>query len=137
MVIWGVGTVINVQPILLCMAICHISFFSESALSTQNLALLTNELASVTRWHNLGIKLGVPSHALTIIERDYPQDTERCKSEMLVRWLELGQNCSWRVVVNALHQMGMGALAMQIQRRHVISFAGMLSSQLRVLMMFQ
>ena len=41
----------------------------------------------VKRWRNLGLKLGLSSNTLDIIESDHPSDIERCLDECLSRWL--------------------------------------------------
>ena len=41
----------------------------------------------VKRWHDLGLRLGLSSNTLDIIERDHTSDIRRCLTECLSLWL--------------------------------------------------
>jgi len=66
---------------------------------------LSDKLEPVADWHTLGLKLGVEDHKLREIEEQY-HCPQRCKHEMLSRWLRKGHNCTWRRVFEVLMQMG-------------------------------
>ena len=80
---------------------------------------LSNLLNSVTDWHALGVKLGVKSHELETIQRNYPHDTTRCKHEMLVCCLRSANPPTWRDIRDALCQMGEHASAEKIWKEYL------------------
>ena len=80
---------------------------------------LSNLLNSVMDWHALGVKLGVKSHELEAIQRNYPHDTTRCKHEMLARCLRSANPPTWRDIRDALCQMEEHASADKIWKKHL------------------
>ena len=92
-----------------------------AAAATPLLKELSNALDSVVNWHLLGVKLGLEDHELRTIERNYRGDNERCKHEVLSRWLRSAKLPTWKVVTDALQQMGEHAIASKIQARHCSS----------------
>ena len=84
---------------------------------------LSNELESVADWHTLGVKLGVEGHKLREIEEQY-RDPQRCKHEVLLRWLRKGHNCTWRRVVEVLMQMGEMVVADTIRLKYLTLTTG-------------
>ena len=81
---------------------------------------LTTELASVGKWYDLGLKLGITSSQLKEIEEDY-HDQKRRKSEMLDRWLRNGENCSWEAIAKALSQIEEQEVANEIRKKYYSS----------------
>ena len=79
---------------------------------------LSSELKAVTDWHQLGSCLGLPTHELKQIERDY-QGNERRKQEMLDLWLRRKPDAGWRDVVSALRKMEENAVAERIRQKYV------------------
>ena len=66
-----------------------ISSFCFSATSTRlEWKEVLNELKEVTKWHELGVQLGVPAHILSAIDSKHPQDTDRSKSAVIIWWLQ-------------------------------------------------
>ena len=49
-----------------------------------------------TRWHELGLRLGLHKDTLDIIERNYPTATSRCLMECLFQWLSRADNVDSR-----------------------------------------
>ena len=96
---------------------------ARAAPATPTLKELTNALKFVSNWHLLGINLDFSGPALATIERDYPGDNTRRKTEMLSRWLENTTSPSWEAVVQALRLMEAYAVADTIQRKYVTSTA--------------
>ena len=87
-----------------------------------NLKALSNALDSVVKWHSLGVKLGLEDHELSTIEQNHRGDNERCKSEVLSRWLRSAKlPPTWKAVVDALQQMGEHAVARKIQAKYCSS----------------
>ena len=85
--------------------------------SIQDLALLTNELHSVTDPHALGIKLGIESSDVTRILQD-AGGTERQKTGILDHWLKNDLNASWATLVKALKQINHGVLAEKLAKQY-------------------
>ena len=83
---------------------------------------LSNALSSVTKWHTLGVKMGLESHVLTTIQQDYPQDSNRCRDEMIACCLRSANPPTWKTTTDALCQMGEHHLADKIRTKHPSSF---------------
>ena len=79
---------------------------------------LSNELDSVVDWHSLGIKLGMKAHELKTIEENCRGNDERCKHEMLSRWLRSSKHPTWKAVATALDQMEKHEIASKIYKKH-------------------
>ena len=84
---------------------------------------LSDELEPVADWHTLGVKLEVEDHKLTEIEEQY-RNPQRCKHEVLSRWLRKGHNCTWRRVVEVLMQMGEMVVADKIKLKYLTLTTG-------------
>ena len=84
---------------------------------------LSNELEPVADWHTLGVKLEVEDHKLTEIEEQY-RNPQRCKHEVLSRWLRKGHNCTWRRVVEVLMLMGEMVVADTIKLKYLTLTTG-------------
>ena len=98
--------------------ICDLAI-SPTAPTSPTLKELSNALDSVVDWFSLGVKLGVEDHELRTIERNYRGDgNERCKLEMLSRWLQSGKLPTWKAIIDALHLMGERAVASKIQAKY-------------------
>ena len=92
-----------------------------TAPATPTLKELSNALDSVVDWYSLGVKLGMKAHELATIEKNYHRNNERCKLEMLSHCLQSAKLPSWRVVVDALQQMGEDTVASKIQAKYCSS----------------
>ena len=94
-------------------------FSPPTAPATPTLKELSNALDSVVNWHLLGVKLGLQDHELRTIEQNHRGDgNERCKHEMLGRWLRNAKLPTWKAVVDALQQMGEQAVALDVQAKY-------------------
>ena len=90
--------------------------------ATPLLKELSNALDSVVNWHSLGVKLGLEDHELSTIEQNYRGDgNERCKHEMLSRWLRSAKRPTWKAVVDALQQMREHTVALKIRAKYCSS----------------
>ena len=76
-------------------------------------------MREVTEWYHLGLQLGVTPFKLREIERDYPQDTQRHKSEVLDWWLRNAPECSWEKLTEALEAMGGDGVLVKKLRKKV------------------
>jgi len=97
------------------------SLHTEGTLTLQNISA---ELATVSDWHALGVKLGVPGDVLSEIQQNFPYDTTRCKHEMVQRWLYIAHNCTWQALSTALHEIGNHNVAIRIANRYLTSQQG-------------
>ena len=58
-----------------------------------------------TNWKQLGRNLDLDDDILNIIEKDYPHDCESCCSKMLLEWLNLTPNTSWKTLNDAMDKI--------------------------------
>ena len=93
---------------------CDLVISLPTAPTTPTLKELSNALDSVVNWFSLGVKLGLEDHELHTIEQNYHGDSERCKLEMLSRWLRSGKLPTWGAVANAVQLMGELTVATKI-----------------------
>ena len=97
---------------------CDLVFSPPTAPATPTLKELSNALDSVVNWYLLGVKLGLQDHELHTIEQNYRGDSERCKHEMLSRWLRTAKLATWKAVTDALQQMGEHTVAAKILAKY-------------------
>ena len=101
---------------------CYLVISPPIAPGTPTLQELSNELDSVVNWYSLGIKLGVEDHELRTIEQNYRGDNERCKHDVLSRWLRSAKlPPTWKTVTDAVQQMGEQAVASKIRAEYCSS----------------
>ena len=76
---------------------------------------VTNQVAPY--WQELGAQLldEESVYKLKNIEKNYPNDVEKCCSEMLERWLETDSKASWNTLIGALGQINQNTLAAKIK----------------------
>ena len=98
------------QKIFLCVPA------TTTQLAEQELKLITNELKEVSKWHQLGVQLGLTPGLLDTIESNYPRDAERCKTEVLTWWLQNAEQRSWEKIAEALDKMEYKVLAEKLRR---------------------
>ena len=67
----------------------------------------------VVNWFTLGIFLRVDFKILKTIEYNHPRNLERCRQEMLMSWIDLG-NAKWSVLVKVLCDVNEVAVAEKI-----------------------
>ena len=72
----------------------------------------------VSDWHSLGIYLDLKTHQLNTIEKNHRGDDERCRTEMLIAWLNSMTTPTWEAIVDALRQMEQGGVANNIQKKY-------------------
>ena len=105
-------------------ALFHIKyrcFCPPTAPDTPTLKELKNALKSVLDWHSLGVNLDLKSHQLGTIEKNHRGDDERCRTEMLICWLDDTIAPTWGAVAEALDQMGQGRVADEIRKTYITS----------------
>ena len=86
---------------------------------------LSSELSGISRWYQLGIKLGLQPSQLHQIELEVPTDIDRRKIEVVDLWLRNTPGASWEHVVTALREMGDHTTAERIELKYVKGARGM------------
>ena len=72
-------------------------------------------MKEVTKWHELGVQLGVPAHILSAIDSKHPQDTDRSKSAVIIWWLQNIEDTSWKKLAQALEEIEHKVLAKKLR----------------------
>ena len=57
-------------------------------------------------WFSLGVQLGIETEYLKCVESDHPKDPERCKIEVIDRWLRYDPEATWSKFAQAVEDMG-------------------------------
>ena len=94
---------------------------ATTQLAEQDLKLITTSLREVSKWHQLGIQLGLSPGLLHTIESNHPRDADRCKTEVLTWWLQNAEQRSWDKIAEALDKIEYKVLAVKLKRK---SFQG-------------
>ena len=103
---------------------CVVSYSgTEYVLMLDDLRELVQELEPIKEWFTLGLYLGLKDDELSEIEADHHY-LQRRKSEVLLKWLRKGRNCTWRRVVEVLMQMGEMAVADTIKLKYLTLTTG-------------
>lgn len=72
----------------MCCSIIGKISFNITGLTVKDLKVVVNKLAKVkSKWHSIGLQLGVPHHELKAIENNY-STVERRLSEIVEFWLK-------------------------------------------------
>ena len=80
---------------------------------------IISALKEITEPHELGIHLGIETYELKMFEKNYPQDINRQKMEVLEHWLRNSSDCSWEALASAVEKMGRyGNLVKTLRDRH-------------------
>ena len=96
-------------------------FCPPTAPDTLTLKTLKNALKWVLDWHSLGVNLDLKSHQLGTIEKNHCGDNERCRTEVLICWLDNTTTPTWEAVAEALDQMEQGRVADELRRKYISS----------------
>ena len=73
---------------------------------SEHLADVLAALKEVTKPYQLGIQLKIDSSELETIEKDYPRDIDRQKTEVIKYWLRNSPDPSWTTLASAVERMG-------------------------------
>ena len=91
---------------------------NEEVLTKDDLTHIINALKkggfTTTDWHSLGLQLTIKYDDLNNIEHNYPQNVERCLTECIVKWLEMGK-ATYTGLAKALKKMENKAAADHIR----------------------
>ena len=86
----------------------------EPVLELKDVVLAVKE---VTRWHEVGLQLGLPEEKLKLIST-HP-DIEGHQRMMLSKWLSYDPEASWTKLVAALRAIGERSVAEKVARQFV------------------
>ena len=78
---------------------------------------LLKEVQQVTEWHKLGLYLDIPEHKLNDIQESNSGNTDDCRREMLMVWME-SEVATWARVVRALIHIDQPVLAANIASKY-------------------
>ena len=76
--------------------------------------LLNN--VKTTMWYELGLELDISSDDLDIIQHDSSEIKEKLR-RMFQKWLNVCVSPSWSDIINALKNIGEGALANRLEQQ--------------------
>ena len=80
---------------------------------------IVSALKEITEPHELGMHLGIETYELKTFERNYPQDSNQQRMEVLEYWLRNSSDCSWGALASAVEKMGRhGNLVKTLRDRH-------------------
>ena len=54
------------------------------------------------KWYFIGVRFNIPVSELDVIERNDPNNINRQFGNMIKKWLDIGDGCTWRAVYDAL-----------------------------------
>ena len=111
------GTVIVASFDLCCLH--KVSSVENTLSGALNVKNLSSELSTVSKWYQLGIRLGLQPSQLRQIEQEVPTDIDRRKTEVVDLWLQSTPGASWRHIVTALREMGDLTTAERIELKYV------------------
>ena len=86
---------------------------------------LSSELSTVSKWYQLGIRLGLQPSRLRQIEQEVPTDIDRRKIEVVDLWLQSTPAASWKHFVTVLREMGDVTTAERIELKYITGPRGM------------
>ena len=84
-----------------------------------DLGELLEDIKQVTKWFELGLRLGIDHAELTKIERNRKlEGIELCKADMIDFWRKNSGNVTLRKFLSALEEIGHRNLAKQLQEKY-------------------
>ena len=84
-----------------------------------DLGELLEDIKQVTKWFELGLRLGTDHAELTKIERNRKlEGIELCKADMIDFWRKNSGNVTLRKFLSALEEIGHRNLAKQLQEKY-------------------
>ena len=73
----------------------------------------------MSKWHQLGITLGLKLSQLDRIKEEARFDVERCRVKVLDEWMRNTPRPSWNLIVDALKEMGEMETAVNIEQKYI------------------
>ena len=73
---------------------------------------MSSEGNIITKWYDIGLELlDSDNGALDVINKNYPNDNEKCCTEMFKKWLQCRPDASWRQLAEALTSINLNTAA--------------------------
>lgn len=73
------------------------------------------ETGVTTRWYDIGLELLGNTVPLDEIQANYPNDVNKCCTEMFKKWLHCKPDADWDQLASVLHKIGLNAAAENIR----------------------
>ena len=83
--------------------------FQGEELSTADLGKVFCQVRGAgTKWYFIGMLFEIPTSQLDAIDKNNPNDIYGKFKDMIKKWLELGEGCTWEAVYDALRHPTVG-----------------------------
>ena len=68
------------------------------------------------KWYFIGVRFNIPVSELDTIDKNNPNSIDDKFKDMIKKWLEIGQNCTWKAIHDALQHptVDHGAIAKEL-----------------------
>ena len=77
--------------------------------------IMNSEGDVITKWYDVGLELlDSDNGALDVINKNYPNDNEKCCTEMFKKWLQCRPDASWHQLAEALTSVNLNTAAQRI-----------------------
>ena len=74
--------------------------------------IMNSEGDVITKWYDVGLQLlDSDSGVLDVIKINYPNDNEKCCTEMFKKWLQCRPDARWRQLAEALTSVNLNTAA--------------------------
>ena len=97
----------------------NVYYAQDEGLSTNDLGRVFGQIsAAVDKWDFIGMQFEIPTPDLDAIDKNNPNDVYRKFKDMIKKWLELGEGCTWKAVYDALRHptVGHNSLAEELKK---------------------
>ena len=76
---------------------------------------MKSEADIINNWYDIGLELlDSDNGALDVIKANYPNDNEKCCTEIFKKWLQCRPDASWRQLAEALTSVNLNTAAHHI-----------------------
>ena len=99
-----------------CLLFLHKFTLWSSIFSIDTVSVLKSLETVAKSLYTLGVCLGLPPHVLDSLKKDFPNDAERMKKELVKGWLNSSLDPCWWHLIEALREIKEGELADEIEK---------------------
>ena len=92
--------------------------FQNEELSDDDFSTILERMWNAkNKWYFIGVRFNIPVSELDTIETNNPK-VENQFIGMIKKWLEMGQNCTWKAIHDALkhHTVDCGSIAKEFEQ---------------------
>ena len=96
---------------------CYILMLQNEELSQNDFSKIIDRMWNAkNKWNLIGVQFNIPVSELETIEKNNPHNIVNQFIDMIKKWLEIGQNCTWQAIHDALNHptVGHGAIAKEL-----------------------